>query len=178
MATINPLEFEKDWTNPAQFPAVQEDEAQAREDMQWLFNEIRDYINGTLIPAIPDGSVKTNMNMLGWRITGLGTPVSDSDAATKEYVDSQAESIRTTANIGTSWTGSAVPYTQTINVSGVAADSIVEVALTSTATATQAAAFSALQLQDGGQQSGKITLRCFGTKNTVSIPINIIVRRD
>lgn len=178
MATVGRLEFDKNWTDPSHFPAVETDEEKARADMQYLFDKIKDYINNTLVPAIPDGVTQGDLNMRGYRVTSVGDPTADADAVNKKYVDDKAKSIRTTADIGSTWYGSAIPYTQNINVSGVTADSIVEVSLRSTATAAQAAAFSALQLQDGGQASGRITLRCFGKMNAVSIPINIVVRRD
>lgn len=88
------------------------------------------------------------------------------------------KSKRTTATIGTTWTGTSAPYTQTISISGVKADSIVEISLPSTATASQVQQFQDLNLQDGGQAAGSITLRAFGTKNTVAIPVNVIVRSD
>lgn len=178
MATIAPLNFTKDWTDPSAFPTTEPDEAKARADMQELHNQTREYINNTLVPAIPTGVTNADQNMRGYRITEVGTPVNEADAVNKKYVDDLAKSTRTTATIGTSWSGSAAPYTQTIAIAGVDADSIVEIALRPTATVAQAAAFSALQLQDGGQASGTITLRCFGTKNTVSIPINVVIRRD
>lgn len=178
MATIAPLNFTKDWTDPSDFPTTEPDEARARADMQELHNQTREYINTTLVPAIPTGVTEGDQNMRGYRITEVGDPVENSDAVNKKYVDDLSKSIRTTANIGTSWSGSSVPYTQTIAIDGVEEESIVEIALRSTATAAQAKAFSALMLQDGGQASGTITLRCFGTKNTTSIPINVVVRRD
>lgn len=88
------------------------------------------------------------------------------------------KSKRTTATIGTSWTGTSAPYTQSISISGVKADSIVEISLTSNATSAQVEQFQDLNLQDGGQAAGSVTLRAFGTKNTVAIPVNVIVRSD
>lgn len=76
------------------------------------------------------------------------------------------------------WNGSAAPFNQSIDVSGVTAESVVEVSLPHTATAEQVAAYQKLNLQDGGQAADYITLRAFGTKNAISIPINIVVRRD
>lgn len=93
-------------------------------------------------------------------------------------VYSAMKSKKTTATIGTNWTGTSAPYTQTISISGVKAGSIVEISLPSSATAAQVAAFLDLSLQDGGQAAGSITLRAFGTKNSISIPINVIVRSD
>ena len=46
------LLYSKDWRNPADFPAVETDEAKVREDMQLLYNEIQTFVNNTLIPAM------------------------------------------------------------------------------------------------------------------------------
>jgi hypothetical protein len=77
--------------------------------------------------------------------------------------------------IGTAWTGNTVPYTQTIPLECVRANSIVEIALPATATVEEVKAFQRLNLQDGGQTDGSITLRAFGTKNTIEIPVNIVI---
>lgn len=47
MALSN-LTFDKDWTNPSDFPTVETNEADVRADIQYLFNAIKTYINGTL----------------------------------------------------------------------------------------------------------------------------------
>lgn len=99
----------------------------------------------------------------------------------KSYVDTSvstcaAKSTKVTTNISTTWTGTAAPYTQSISIASVTADSIVDVSLASTATDEQAKAYMALMLQDGGQAAKSITLKAYGTKNTVAIPINIVVR--
>jgi hypothetical protein len=178
MATVPTLEFRETWLDPVRFPSVETDEVRAREDMQYLFDVIKDYINEHIVPALPSGVTQDVLNMRGYRIAEVGTPTADTDATTKAYVDGLAKSTRVTANINTGWSGSAVPYTQVIPVAGVTANSIVEVSLRSNATVAQAEAYTALLLQDGGQSNGSITLRCFGKLNTVSIPINIVVRRD
>lgn len=88
------------------------------------------------------------------------------------------KSSKISASIGTTWEGTAVPYTQQISVAGATATNAVEVKLPTTATMPQIEAFGALNLQDGGQAVGSITLRCWGEKNTISIPIEVIVRGD
>lgn len=108
----------------------------------------------------------------------VGTPVQLFEVSEATLGDLSVKSIRRTATIGTVWNGTAAPYTQTLSIPGVLADSIVEVSLSANATAAQAEAFQNLCLQDGGQSEGSITLRCFGTKNTVSVPVNIVIRRD
>jgi hypothetical protein len=58
MALSN-LTFDKDWTNPSDFPTVETNEANVRADIQYLFNKIRTYINGTLktfVDNLQDGS--------------------------------------------------------------------------------------------------------------------------
>ena len=52
---FNRLKFTKMWTvsdDTEYFPTVETSEEQVREDMQWLFNEIRDYLNDVLLPAL------------------------------------------------------------------------------------------------------------------------------
>ena len=46
------LSYTKDWTNPADFPTYEPDEAQVRADMQCLFNEIRSFINAKLVERL------------------------------------------------------------------------------------------------------------------------------
>lgn len=50
--SIGSLEYSKDWTSPSDFPAVEPNEAQARQDMQYLFDEVKRYINTILIPGL------------------------------------------------------------------------------------------------------------------------------
>ncbi len=88
------------------------------------------------------------------------------------------KSIITTSTIGVSWVSSTAPYTQRISIHGVTAKSVVEISLPSNATIDQVEAYQALNLQDGGQDIDVITLRAFGEKNTIEIPINIIIRKD
>lgn len=81
----------------------------------------------------------------------------------------------TAVTIGTTWTGTAAPYTQTFSLDCVRANSIVDISLPSTATVEQVEAFQELNLQDGGQADGSFTLRAFGAVNTIEIPINVVI---
>lgn len=49
---IEQLNFTKDWTKPEDFPTLETDETKVRSDMQLLFNEIRQYLNGVLSPKV------------------------------------------------------------------------------------------------------------------------------
>ena len=85
----------------------------------------------------------------------------------------------TSISIGTSWIGSSAPYTQNIPCDSLSSESnVIEISLPPSATAQQVEQFNALMLQDGGQTASTFTLRAFGTKNTVEIPITVIVRKD
>ena len=46
------LQFTKNWNNPDDFPTVELSEEKVRADMQLLHDEVKNYINGTLIPAV------------------------------------------------------------------------------------------------------------------------------
>ena len=49
---VSDLAFSKVWTNPADFPTYEGSEAKVREDMQCLYDEIKQFLNGSLIPAL------------------------------------------------------------------------------------------------------------------------------
>lgn len=52
------LKFSKLWTvspDTPSFPAVETNEAQVRADMQYLFDEIKNFLNDTLLPAVEAG---------------------------------------------------------------------------------------------------------------------------
>lgn len=110
-------------------------------------------------------------------VSGGGTGATTADAALTN-LGAAKKSVFTTAVIGTTWTGDAAPYTQTISISGVTADNVVEISLPSTTTSEEVAAYQALNLQDGGQTTDTITLQAFGTVNTVDININVVIRGD
>lgn len=82
----------------------------------------------------------------------------------------------TSGTITQSWTGAAVPYTQTISNANVTATNTVEISLSPAATEAQTVAFDDLNLKDGGQTSGAFTLKCWGTTNLINIPVVMTVR--
>lgn len=43
---FTPLEYDRVWTSEVDFPTYEDDEAIVRADLQYLFNSIKDYING------------------------------------------------------------------------------------------------------------------------------------
>lgn len=138
--------------------------------------------SGKFLSVGADGNVTTTDNpadscVLKWQGTAeSGKVLSVGDDGYIKTIDKSSQ--KTTATIGTTWTGSDVPYTQTISIEGVTADNVIEISLPTNATAAQVEAYNNLVLQDGGQDSGAITLRAFGAKNTITIPINVIIRSD
>ena len=50
--SVPKLNYSKEWTNPQDFPAVASDETQARKNIQLLFDEIRDFVNKYINPAV------------------------------------------------------------------------------------------------------------------------------
>lgn len=105
---------------------------------------------------------------------GLGADVT----LTAADVGASGLSTPYSATIGTTWVGTSTPYTQVISLEGIKTTSVIEVSLPSTATQAQTEAFDALKLKDGGQAVDQFTLRCWGDKNTINIPISVIVRGD
>ncbi len=68
------------------------------------------------------------------------------------------------------WTGEAAPYTQTVAVAGLLADSFGEIGLTQGATDAQRAAARAALLSIQSQTDGAVTLIADGDKPTVDLP--------
>ena len=53
------LQFTKNWNNPDDFPTVELSEEKVRADMQLLHDEVKNYLNDTLIPAVvSDGATE------------------------------------------------------------------------------------------------------------------------
>lgn len=85
--------------------------------------------------------------------------------------------VKATATLtAAGWTGSAIPYSQTINVSSVVADSDIDILPAVNPDATQLEQLQKANLQDGGQAAGTITLLAYGEKPTVDINIRVTVR--
>ena len=59
--SINGLEFTKDWTNPVDFPTYEDNETQVRADIQCLYDEIKNYINRTLLPGLTTNGAENTL---------------------------------------------------------------------------------------------------------------------
>ena len=59
MSKINePFEYSKDWTDSGDFPTKEYDEKVVRENIQLLFDEIKGYINDTILTAVNDNMTR------------------------------------------------------------------------------------------------------------------------
>ena len=99
----------------------------------------------------------------------------------KAKLDSKADkSTDTTATLlASGWTGDSAPYSYTLAVAGVTADSNQELLPALGITTAQLTALQAANIQDDGQAAGSITLKAFGEdKPPIDLPIRIILRGD
>lgn len=98
-------------------------------------------------------------------------------AASKEYVDSVATGTTLSVTLAlASWTGTAAPYTYTISNAAITATSTQELMPATDITADQLTALQNANIIDGGQAAGSMTLKAFGEKPSVDIPVRIIVK--
>ena len=99
-------------------------------------------------------------------------------AAVKGMDYAGASETVTATLLAASWTGDAAPYTYTLAVTGVTANSNQELLPALNITKEQLTALQAANIQDGGQTADSVTLTAFGDKPTIDLPIRVIVRGD
>ncbi len=80
-----------------------------------------------------------------------------------------------TVQLSTVWSGESAPYTQTVTVPGVTASSIVLIDVADNVTAEQMEAYINAKIAGGGQTTGSMTLRAFGDRPEVAVPIKILI---
>lgn len=73
------------------------------------------------------------------------------------------------------WSGTEAPFGHTVTVSGVTATSVVQVDVQSGVTAEQLDAFINAKIVDGGQGTNSVTLKAFGERPAVNIPVKFVV---
>lgn len=76
------------------------------------------------------------------------------------------------------WAGTSAPYTQTLSIVGVTATSNQEFLPAQGITADQLTALQSANIVDGGQSAGSVTLKSYGDKPSIDIPLRVIVRGD
>ena len=115
----------------------------------------------TGIPTAPTASTDTNTTQI----------------ATTEFVhtllDGQAISYLNATLLSTSWTGAEAPYTYDLTLEGITADSDGLITVADTATDEQYQAASAAMLRKTAQAENNLTIKAYGEKPAVDIPITV-----
>ena len=107
-----------------------------------------------------------------------GDGAGDVTTATKGTDYAGISETVTATLLAANWTGDVAPYTYTLAVTGVTANSNQELLPSLTITEEQLTALQAANIQDGGQAVNSVTLTAFGDKPTIDLPIRVIVRGD
>lgn len=76
--------------------------------------------------------------------------------------------------LASGWTGSEAPFVYTLAIAGVTATSYQELVPAVNITAEQLKALQAANITDAGQAAGTMTLKAYGKKPAVDIPIRVI----
>ena len=136
-------------------------------------------------PSVLDGvteNVQTQIDGKQVKITASGLLKGDGAGgvtiATKGTDYAGTSKTVTATLLAASWTGTSAPYTYTLTVTGVTANSNQELLPALTITEEQLTALQAANIQDGGQAANSVTLTAFGDKPTIDLPIRVIVRGD
>lgn len=80
----------------------------------------------------------------------------------------------TATMLASGWTGSEAPFVYTLAIAGVTATSYQELLPAVNITAEQLKALQAANITDAGQAAGTMTLKAYGKKPAVDIPIRVI----
>lgn len=80
----------------------------------------------------------------------------------------------TATMLASGWTGSEAPFVYTLAIAGVTATSYQELVPAVNITAEQLKALQAANITDAGQAAGTMTLKAYGKKPAVDIPIRVI----
>lgn len=95
------------------------------------------------------------------------------EEALEAVEDSQSRGETVTVAVA-DWTGDAAPYTATVSCTIVTATNNILVGVGGDITTGQQAAITAAEIVCTGQGAGTITLKAFGSKPEIAVPINVI----
>lgn len=80
--------------------------------------------------------------------------------------------------LASGWSGSSAPYSFTLSATGVTVSNNVELVVPSTITVAQVEAYQSAAIVTGTQTNGSITLKAYGEKPKINLPITVIIRGD
>jgi hypothetical protein len=121
--------------------------------------------------------IQVTLQMNNNKITGLAEPEENTDAATKQYVDSKH--FVSTATLSTEWSGDVAPYTQTLAIDGILETDNPHIAPIYSSEPTTAVMERAAwaEIYKAETKDGEITFTCFVQKPAVAINMQIEVIR-
>ena len=115
-------------------------------------------LNSNLVET--DGKVSSNTEKIGTLTSDLSDTKDQSAVATL---------------VSANWTGTFAPYSYKISNSKILANSNVDVSIASSATNAQALAYVAGAFIPGAVAAGSVTIKAYGKKPKVDIPIAILI---
>lgn len=130
--------------------------------------------------AASGGTMTGDIAMSGNKVTGLGTPLDNADAANKSYVDTALNGVKTVSVSATltvaGWIGSA-PYVQSVTIEGMTnAKKAMAYPVYGSDTPANIALKEACGMVSFASRSGSVlTFTCLEDKPTVAIPITVEV---
>lgn len=80
--------------------------------------------------------------------------------------------------LASAWSGTTVPYTYTVTMTGVTPTSMQELIPSTAITQAQLETLQNASIVDGGQANNTIYLKAWGDKPTIDIPVRVILRGD
>lgn len=111
------------------------------------------------------------------RIQGLNTRVEANEDSLVAKASKSKVSSYTLRKSG--WKGSAVPFTFTLNnITGVTKNNNVELVVPNNISLAQVESYQSAAIVTGTQAANSITLKAYGEKPTIDLPITVIVRGD
>ena len=139
-------------------------------------------LGATEVGALPTtgGTMTGDIAMSGNKVTGLGAPSDNADAANKSYVDTALNGVETASVSATltvaGWTGSA-PYVQSVTITGLTdAKKAMAYPAYGSDTPTNIALKEACGMVSFASREGSVlTFTCLEDKPTVDIPITVEV---
>lgn len=140
-------------------------------------------LGATDVGALPTtgGTMTGDIAMSGNKVTGLGAPSDNADAANKGYVDTALNGVKTVSVSATltvaGWTGSSAPYVQSVTITGLTDEKkAMAYPVYGSDTPTNIALKEACGMVSFASRDGStMTFTCLEDKPTVAIPITVEV---
>ena len=112
-----------------------------------------------------DDYVLTGAEIVTVEKLGLGTIPSKT-----RFIPAQSKTVMLSA---TGWTGDITPYSQNVAINGIRPNTVGMVGIADSATDEQYVAATNAQLRKAGQGHNSITIKCYGTRPLIDIPVTV-----